>query len=386
MKHKISIVFTTVLVLLSIIFLIVSNNFKKTNSFTIVMAGDTLVTNSILSDGYNKVTNEYNFSKMFSYVKNYIKDYDLAFYNQETLIGGTNFPYTGTGCYNTPSNFAIDMMNVGFNMVNLANNHSLDGKLVLKENDSYTCENNEQGIINSINFWKYYESIYSTGLFTSKEEQNSIIIKELNGIKYTLLSYTYGTNMDDIIEYQPYLVNIYSDEKAKEDIEKVKDKVDVIFVSMHWGEENNVIPSETQKKQASYLASLGVDVIIGHHPHVVQPIEKINDTLVIYSLGNLITGQSADYDYNRLIGMLVGLKITKSNNEIKIDNINCELTYINYDENKSNFIVLPYSYITDKEDEKYKRLYQRVSKIVKLYDDSIIINKIGTKKINLNTE
>lgn len=379
-KRNLLILISACLVFVCVFFFIFA---KREKSFTMVMAGDTLITDSILEDAYNKVSNSYQFSKMFKYVKDYIKDYDLKYYNQETPLSGSQLGYSGIICYNTPSNFAIDMMNIGFNMISLATNHVMDGRLVIKGENDYYCDRNEEGVINNINFFKKYDEIYTSGIYLSREDRDKAVIKNKNGIKYTFLNYTYGTNMDGLVNYDSYLVNIYSNEQAKKDIDKVRDRVDVIIVAMHWGEENNPIPTNYQKEVASYLASLGVDIIIGTHPHVVQPIEWIDNTLVIYSLGNLITAQSEDYDYSRYIGMLVSIEVTKKGNKVSISEPTCELTYSYFNSvnnKKTNFEVIPYSYVNNTFNE-YLRLYEKVSKIIRLYDKNIKINELGTKKI-----
>ena len=384
-KKQIKIIIAVIILLIITFFLITFIQKTKEKSFSIVMAGDALVTDSILKESYNELENNYQFSHMLKYIKEYIKDYDLAFYNQETPISGSNLGISGKLCYNTPSNFAIDMMNAGFNIINLANNHVMDGQLQIDKENNYRCQRNEEGVINNINFFKKYEKVYTTGIYESQEQKDKIIIKKQNGITYTVLSYTYGTNMDNIIEYKPFLVNVYSKEQVKRDIKKIRDKVDVIFVSMHWGQENSSIPTSEQKETAKYLASLGVDVIIGHHPHVIQPIEWIDNTLVIYSLGNLITAQETSLDYARQIGMLVDLKITKKNNKISLSTPNCELIYI-YNENinnkKKNFVIIPYSYL--KAEDELLRLYEKSINIIKLYDEKININKMGTKNLPQN--
>ena len=358
--------------------------FNHSTSITLIFGGDTLVTDYVLEDAYVSEKKSYDFSKMFKYLKEYVSDYDLAFYNQETPISGSQFEYKGDNCYNTPSIFADTMIDVGFNMVSLANNHVLDGQYVYHD-DKINCINNTLGVINSIKFWNKYPNIYVSGINESQDNRDKIVVKEKNGIKYAMLSYTYGTNMDDLVEYDSYLVNVYSDEQAKKDIEKVRDKVDVLFVSMHWGEENHFVPSNSQKKQAKYLASLGVDIIIGTHPHVIQPIEWIDDTLVIYSLGNLITAQTSDYDYGRLVGMMVTLDIQKKNKKIFINNVKCELTYNYYDEGRVNFLVIPFSYIVNYDSGNYLRLYEKYSKIVRMFDNDITINQIGTNNVKIET-
>lgn len=148
---------------------------------------------------------------------------------------------------------------------------------------------------------------------------------------------------------------------------------------MHWGEGNElgITPNEEQKRQSKYLASLGVDIIIGHHPYGIQPIEKINNTLVFYSLGRIISSKTYEYgDYLYVIGLLSELTITKKNNKIKIENTNNELIYNYYDENYKNNEIIPFSEMNTNYNKDYIRLYEKYSKIVRLYDNNVIINNI----------
>ena len=212
----------------------------------------------------------------------------------------------------------------------------------------------------------------------------NIKIGKKNGISYAMLSYTYGTNLDGIVSYDSDIISIYNDEQVKKDVERVRNKVDILFVAMHWGEEYNIIPNNEQKRQAKYLASLGVDIVIGTHPQVIQPIEWIDNTLVIYSLANLVSSPDSDRDsYSNSIGVLVSIDVIKKNNKIKIHNINCELTYMSYeikDNVKKNFKVIPFSYIAPTDKEKVD-LYNEYSNIIRLYDKSIQINHMGTRSL-----
>ena len=130
------------------------------------------------------------------------------------------------------------------------------------------------------------KGVLTAGSYSSFDDRNEIKIKEKNNITYTLLSYTTVTNGPGLLppSGKEYLTNIYSKTKAKEDIERLKGKVDIIMVSMHWGNEYTSTPHSTQIEIAKYLSELGVNIIIGHHPHVLEPVTKINDTLVMYSL------------------------------------------------------------------------------------------------------
>ena len=196
---------------------------------------------------------------------------------------------------------------------------------------------------------------------------------EAAGIKYTLLSYTTYTN--GLRSKNDYYVNMYSEEKVKEDISKARD-ADLIIVAMHWGSEYKSLPNEEQIAIGEYLASLGVDIIIGTHPHVIEPIKWIGDTLVIYSLGNFISSQSNVNDYNRLIGLLVNVDIIKTtvHDEVRItlDNLNAELIYTYY-KNQSNYKVIPFSKLDNSILKDYKNYKVKYESIVKYYDNSIVV-------------
>ena len=204
------------------------------------MVGDALLHSSVYKDAYKDGI--YDFSSQLEFIKPIIKKYDLAFYNQETILGGTEIGLSDYPTFNSPKEFGDNMLDIGFNIVNLATNHTLD--------------RGEKAILNSCEYWNSKkDKVLFAGSYCSKEEAEEIKIKEVNGIKYTLLSYTYGTNGIKIPEGKEYFVNIYSDEKAKADIEKVRDKVDLLLVSMHWGTEYKTEPTDEQKEKLNiYLA------------------------------------------------------------------------------------------------------------------------------------
>lgn len=337
----------------------------KTSKLSLVMVGDALLHSSVYNDAYKNGV--YDFSSQLEYIKPIIQKYDLAFYNQESILGGTSIGLSDYPTFNSPQEFGDAMVDAGFNLVSLANNHTLD--------------RGEKAVLNSCEYWKT-KDVLTAGSYTSFEEANEIKIKEKNGIKYTLLSYTYGTNGIPVPSGKEYLVNLYSDEKAKEDIEKVKDKVDIILVSMHWGTEYQTEPTEEQKRQANYLSSLGVDIIIGTHPHIIEPITYINDTLVIYSLGNFISAQSTNNDYNTMVELMTSVDIIKEEKDgevtIKLDNLNNELLYNYYHKGSrwTNFKVIPFSQMNTSYNSDYQRLYNKYSEVVKMYDKNIEVNPL----------
>ena len=338
----------------------------KTSKLSLIMVGDALLHGSVYRDAYKNGV--YNFDSQLEYIKPIVQNYDLAFYNQESILGGTELGLSDYPTFNSPWEFGDAMINSGFNLVSLANNHTMD--------------RGEKAVSNSCEYWKSKENVLAVGSYCSKEDSETIQIKEKNGIKYTLLAYTYGTNGISVPQGKEYLVNLYSDEKVKNDIAKVRDKVDLLIVSMHWGTEYRTEPTEEQKREAEYLSSLGVDIIIGTHPHVIEPITYINDTLVIYSLGNFISAQSTNNDYNTMVELMTSVDIIKEEKNgqttIKLDNLNNELLFNYYKKGSkwTDFKVIPFSQMNSSYNSDYQRLYNKYSAVVKMYNEDIPINPL----------
>lgn len=328
---------------------------SKVYKLKMLATGDGLIHNTIFRT-YATGNNTWDFSGALSEVKDIISNYDLAYYNQETVFGGTNLGISGYPRFNTPSEYGDAMLNAGFNVVSLASNHTLD--------------KGEEGIINSYKYWQTTNALYHGIADSRVSHDNSIMIKEKNNITYTLLSYTEMTNGLPVPKGKDYLVNVYDPEKVKEDIESVRDKVDLLIVAMHWGVEYQDKPNAKQQEIASYLASLGVDIIIGNHPHVLQPVTFIDDTLVFYSLGNFISNQYGTGDFSKLISVLATFDITKTvdndKTDITIDNLGGEMIFTSYTGDPiktathSDHKVIPFSKMTDDTYLKdYKRLYTK---------------------------
>ncbi len=350
----------------------------KTYKASLIATGDGLIHSNVYSAAYNSYTKTYNFLDMLSYTKEKIKDYDLKYYNQETVFdtssSPSNYPH-----FNTPPAFGENMLDIGFNLISLATNHSMDmGKT---------------GALNSAKWWEDKNGILATGMFSSEEKRNEYKIMEVNGITYTMLSYTYGTNGIPIPKDAPYLVNLFDEETALKDIEAVRDKIDVLIVAMHWGQEYKQDATETQREQAKFLADHGVDIILGTHSHCIEPWEMIDDTVVFYSFGNFISGQnhSENTAFVRKVssfGMFATMDIVKTvdtkNNktEIKIENIGADLNYnykfYNQEKKKYDYIVIPFSKMESKYLDNYQELYQEFSNVLTKYDDSIKIEPLPT--------
>ncbi len=348
----------------------------KTYKASLIATGDGLVHSNVYNAAYNSYNKNYDFKSMLSYTKEKLKDYDIKYYNQETVFDKDS-PYSNYPRFNTPSAFGDDMLDAGFNLVSLATNHSMD--------------KGSSGAYNSALWWQEKEGILATGMFTSADEREKAKIMEVNGITYTMLSYTYGTNGIPIPSDKTYLVNLFDEEKALEDIKAVRDKVDVLIVAMHWGTEYKLDATEIQRKQAKFLADNGVDIILGTHSHCIEPWEMIGDTPVFYSFGNFISGQNhADNTaYVRKItsiGMFATMDIVKTvdpkNNTttIKIENIGADLNYnykfYNNEKKKYDYIVIPFSKMEEKYLDNYEDIYEEFSQVLTKYDDSINIEKL----------
>ena len=322
-------------------------NVKETKKrISLVMVGDVLIHEAIYKDALNN-DGTYEFDQMFEEVKPLLEGYDLRYCNQESIIGGKNLGISGYPNFNSPDEIGNTVVDLGFNMVGLANNHAFD--------------KGEKAINYSVNYWKQYDNIITSGSYLSEEERNNIKIYEKNGIKYAFLAYTTGINGNNL-NGKNYLVNIYDKAQVKKDIDKVKE-ADVIIVAMHWGNEYTNVPTQSQREIAEYLSSLGVDLIIGTHPHVVQPITYIGDTLVIYSLGNFISNQLV-IGINPAIGLLVGLDIElDENGKVQFSITKKELIY-SYSDNSKNFKVIPFSKMNNDILSNYQEIEKEYMNIV----------------------
>ena len=332
------------------------NVYPQKYSFQLFMVGDALIHSAIyedaeLSDG------TYDFKPMLEYIKPISSKYDISYYNQETILGGADLGYSNYPMFNSPDAVGDAFIDAGFNLVSLATNHTMDM--------------GETGVRHSVNYWSKQNNVIWDGQRISQEERDKVRIYECNDIKYAFFSYTTWTNGLETPEGKDYLNNVYSSEKVRNDIEKIKNQVDVIIVAMHWGDEYSTSVSMEQEEIANYLSSLGVQLIIGTHPHVVEPVQYINDgkTLVIYSLGNFISDQVG---IERLTGLMMEVTINKVVKEdsvsVTVDNPRADLIYTDSEYGrKRNFKVYPYSQLNDSILSSYMDYYDKYKKIVSSY-------------------
>ena len=379
---KISILFVVIIIILTVVLLLlpkrevvtepVKEDNKKEYSLSLVMVGDALIHDRLYNDAHKQANgNGYDFKPYLRLIKEKVANYDLVYYNQETILGGSSIGLSSYPSFNSPWEVGDAMIDTGFNIVSLATNHTLD--------------RGEKAILASREYWNKQKDVYAIGSYSSYEEKENIEnqIFEKNHIKYGILNYTYGTNGISVPSGKDYLVNLWpnlNDEYKStvlKDINNLRDKVDILMVAMHWGIEYTHEETTLQRDIAKFLADIGVDIIIGTHPHVIEPVEWIDNTLVFYSLGNFISAQNSEscINYKCNIGLLSSLKITKTidndNTSIKIDNIENELIYT-YHNNYQDYLVIPFSnpeiknYLND-----YENIYNNYANIISTSDERI---------------
>ena len=322
------------------------------STFKMSMAGDYIIYSTIWKGANEAAGGEgYDFSGMVSNLKNYTKDCDVNYYNQETILGGTEMGLSDYPLFISPQEAGDAMVDLGYNLVSTATNHSLDG--------------GEEGILKSYDYWSKQNGVFMAGTYDSQEHHDEARILECNNIKYTMLNYTYDTNGIPVPEGKEYLINVWPTDltindpandtkyqeykkQVKKDIDAVRDKVDFLIVAMHAGVEYMPDESEYQDDMAQFLADNGVNLIIGTHPHVIEPAEYIGDTLCYYSMGNLLCSQYQDENYNKVTSILATMTVKKTvkNGETKItfEDLNNELLYCYYDQNTwRGHKVIPFS-------------------------------------------
>lgn len=269
---------------------------EKISDLTLAAVGDILIHDTVYNKA--KTAKGYDFNRNFNSVKSYLTAPDITIANQETMIGGTQLGLSSYPSFNSPHEVGDALKANGVDLVTLANNHTLD--------------RGEKAIISALNYWNQIDVMYTGAYLTDKDRQNIRLIKR-NDITVSFLSYTYGTNGIPVPTGKNHLVNLIEVERIKRDIKEARKLSDVNVVSLHFGNEYERMPNDFQKNIVKIVTEAGGDIIIGHHPHVLQPVkwETASDgskTFVAYSLGNFLSGQRREY---KDIGGIVQLKVTK---------------------------------------------------------------------------
>lgn len=274
---------------------------------SVLTAGDAMAHLPQTQAAYSKEDGTYSYSEVLRWITPFVKTFDLSIINLETTLAGE--PYKGYPQFSAPDSYAADLQTAGFNLFCVANNHSVDRY--------------NSGVIRTIDVLNGL-GIRHTGTFKDKNQRDSLypLMLDINGIRIAVLNATYGTN--GLNPKPPVTVNMINRAEIAEDIMKARNKgAEIVIAAIHWGDEYKRFPNAFQKSTAQFLADNGVDIIVGHHPHVLQPVEWIKgaaedttrDVLVIWSLGNFYSNQRDRY---RDGGMFVNFELVKNINTGKI--------------------------------------------------------------------
>lgn len=284
-------------------------------TFTLTSLGDTLCHNTQYWDAYNSKTDEYDFSYVYEDIKNYTLSSDITIGSLETTFAGKEKGYSNYPTFNTPDSLATALKDIGVDVVSLAGNHALDY--------GYTGLCRTIDVFNNI-------GLSHLGTYKTAEDQEKILIKDVKGVKIAFINYTYGTNGIPLPSGKDFCVNLIDKDFIKKQINQAKEQnVDMIVACMHWGTEYRTTANSEQKYLANFLFENGVDVILGNHPHVLEPMEKktitlqdgtTKDVFVVYALGNFTADQRDEITRDSAI---LNLTITKnSDGKISIDKVN----------------------------------------------------------------
>ena len=294
---------------------------------SLVMVGDILLHDPVTESG-KLPDGTYNYEHMFGKVKDLVQEADLALVNQEVILGGKELGLSGYPAFNGPYEVGDALYDAGFDVVLHATNHALD--------------KGKKGILNCVNYWRNSHSEMAVlGIYDNQADyDNNCYIYEKDGIKVAILNYTYGTNGIALPSDMPYAVSLLKEEKVKADLTKAEAEADFTIVCPHWGIEYSHTASEEQKKWTKLMVENGADLIIGTHPHVIQPVEWLEDgegnqALVYYSLGNFInaTSGSGAGTTDRMVGGMA--QVTLHRNEsgrVEIQDYSVEplITHLRY--------------------------------------------------------
>ena len=363
------------------------NNIK---SIEIVATGDILIHKEILDTQYNTENGQYDFTNNFQYIKEYLERADLAIGNLETTLAGIeNYGFSGYPSFNSPDSLADAMKDTGYDVVAKMNNHFLDRDVTGYYRTRQTLVDKGFDVIGT----------------RATTDDKRYIIKEAEGIKVGIISYGYtmtaegdvnGVNGIPISNELLPLMNYFHPNTIDSDLNNMKEQIDlmradgaeVIIFYMHWGDEFELEPNDTQKQIAQFLADEKVDVIFGTHPHSLQPIDMIqstegtSDTAEIYSMGNFLSSQRTERIGNPYTedGVIVSVKINKNmeTNEITVDVPTYIPTWVIWygKDNKLFYEVVPATindaeYLTEEGKVRVDESFDRTMSIIEKYDEAI---------------
>lgn len=320
----------------------------------------------------------FDFRPVFKEVMQFFQSSDFTIGNLETVTAGKNAGYSGYPLFNTPDEYIYALKYAGFDLLVTANNHSMD--------------QGEQGVLRTIEQIKFNGLNY-TGTALDKTDRDSIRVFDLNGIKVSVLSYTYGTNNIPKPKGKDYLVNVINYGLIRNDITSARQvNPDIIIVYYHFGDEYKRFPNQYQKDVVDSTIKYGADIIIGSHPHVIQPTDyfpsinaKLDSGFIAYSLGNFISNQRWRYSD---AGVILNISLTKNINSdsIFISEVKYFPTWVfkGNTQNGNEYIILPseryddstYYFLSKNDRQLMKEAFEDTKYILSLYNDNIRLNEV----------
>ncbi len=301
---------------------------KEPITFTLTALGDSLCHNTQYWDAYNNQTGIYDFSYVYDDIRSYTESSDITISSLETTFAGEARGYSNYPTFNTPDSLATALKEIGVDIISTAGNHALDY--------GYS------GLCRTIDVLDN-AGISHLGTYKTEEDSEKLLIKDVKGVKIAFINYTYGTNGIPLPSGKEFCVNLIDKDLIQKQIKKAKNEnVDMIVACMHWGTEYRTTANSEQKELADFLFKNGVDIIIGNHPHVLEPMEKrtvtmpdgsVKDCFVVYALGNFTADQRDEITRDSAI---LNLTITKnSDDKISIDKVDYIPIYMYKNKNVS---------------------------------------------------
>ncbi len=306
---------------------------------TLVAVGDNLIHNTLIAAGEQE-DGSLDYTSLYANIKPEIEKADIAVIDQETILGGSSFEYTGYPLFNSPWEIGDAAIDAGFDIFNCATNHTMDMGWA--------------GIEKELEYFSGKENVVALGINADERDYNSITYYEKNSITFALLNYTFGTNGIPLPEDKPWCVNLLDKDKVTADIKEARENADVVIVFPHWGTENSHDVSDYQKEYTQLFSDLGVDIVIGCHPHVLQPVEWVTNEstgkkmIVYYSLGNFISHQ---IELDQLCGGMAQLTIEKHGDEIEISSAKLVPIVCHYNRGENDKFVFDVYKLSDYTDE-----------------------------------
>ena len=268
----------------------------------LLAVGDNLISDTIYHAAHDKASGSWDFSGLYEHIADRVRTYDLAAINEETILVHDPEKRSSFPRFGTPDVIGNDIRNAGFNIVTAATNHAWD--------------KGREGIDDTIRFWKQYPDVTLLGIHGSAEEQDRIIYTEKNGIRFALFNYTYGLSAGTLPAGDEFRIDLLQDkDRLINDLHEAEQSADMSIVFIHMGTEYRETPTDEQKALAQELTAAGADLIIGAHPHCVEPMARVtaangNTSVVYYSLGNLVSTQMKP---NTILGGAADVTIVKKN-------------------------------------------------------------------------